>query len=104
MEQGSLFDWRGDDAESRFRSFHEKHPEVYAHLVDLCRRWRRNGRDRWSINGCFEVLRWERRIAGLPDPDEEWKLNNNYRSRYARLLMEQEPELEGIFELRVLKT
>ena len=27
-------------------------------------------------------------------------LNNNHESQYARLLMEQEPGLEGMFEVR----
>ncbi len=51
----------------------------------------------------FEVLRWEWTIAGLPDDAEEWKLNNNYTSRYARLIMDENPLLVGLFELRELK-
>lgn len=88
--------------EQRFWEFHTKHPDVYEQLVDLCREWRRAGRGRWSIKGAFEVLRWQRHIDGLPDEHEAWKLNNNYHSRYARLLMEQNPDLEGLFELREL--
>jgi hypothetical protein len=30
----------------------------------------------------------------------DFKLNNNYRAHYARLIMHQEPDLDGIFELR----
>ena len=52
----------------------------------------------------FEVLRWEWIIRGLPDTAEEFKLNNNYTSRYARLIMESEPGLEGVFETRRLTT
>ena len=37
---------------------------------------------------------------GTNDPASEFKLNNNYRSFYSRLLMEQEPELAGYFETR----
>jgi len=46
------------------------------------------------------VLRWER--AMKTTDQTEWKLNNNYTSRYARLIMEQEPDLEGFFVTRGL--
>lgn len=97
--------WDDDSDESidaRFRKFHAAHPEVYEHLRDLCFQWRESTGSPWSIKGAFEVLRWERHIKGLPDPEEDFKLNNNYHSRYARLLMESEPALDGLFELRRL--
>lgn len=90
-------------AERKFWLFHFQHPEVYTHLCVLCREWLNvRGRARWSINGAFEVLRWQRYVRGLPDPNEDWKLNNNYRSRYARLMMEQEADLTDFFEIREL--
>jgi hypothetical protein len=48
------------------------------------------------------VLRWEWQGA-TTDPNAEWKLNNNYRSRFARLIMDNEPDLAGVFETRELK-
>ena len=85
-----------------FEAFHVKHPEVYTGLVRLARQGIAANRSRLGIGQLFEVLRWSWRIAGLPDEDEAWKLNNNYRSRYARLIMEQEPDLDDIFETREL--
>lgn len=90
--------------DERFWRFHQHHPEVYEELVTLCRKWRRRNRQPWSIKGAFEVLRYEWRVDGLPDEHEAFKLNNNYTSRYARLLMEMNPDLEGLFELRELHT
>lgn len=87
----------------RFEAFHNEHPEVFDELRALCRRWLERGRARWSIWSAFAVLRWERRLAGLPAPDELYKLNNNYTGYYARKLMEEDPSLEGIFELRRMK-
>lgn len=49
------------------------------------------------MKGVFEVLRWEWSIS-MTDPD--FKLNNIYTSRYARLLMQKHPELEDFFETR----
>lgn len=53
---------------------------------------------------CMRHYSAARHMRGLPDPDEQWKLNNNFTSRYARLLLENEPELEGLFEIRSLRS
>lgn len=89
----------GNIAEA-FRTFHRAHPEVYGLLVSLAREARRSGVDRYSIGALYEVARWKMRIAKTGD----FKLNNNYRSRYARLIMVQEPDLDGFFSVRDLKT
>lgn len=47
----------------------------------------------------FERMRWEYLISTT---DVEFKLNNNYTSRMARLAMDTYPSLRGFFELRVL--
>jgi hypothetical protein len=58
---------------------------------------RRRGREKWGIAGIFEVLRWNRAMqTDAPD----YKLCNTHRAFYARMLMEQEPELRGFFDLR----
>ena len=100
MEEMSLF---GDDTiQYQFERFHGNHPEVYDALRALAYRAKDRGRTKLSIKMLFEVVRWEWTISGLPDESELWKLNNNYHSRYARLLMRQDPALAGIFETRVL--
>ena len=87
-----------------FIAFHSAHPGVYAELVRICRTYRQHRPGiRWSIDAAYEVLRWERMMADLPDENEDFKLNNNYRSRYARLIMEREPDLADIFETRSLR-
>lgn len=90
--------------DERFDRFHAAHPEVYRELRRLAHQARNAGRTRIGMKQLFEVLRWERMLAGLPDETEGWKLNNSYSSRYARLLMDREPELAGMFEIRELKT
>ena len=93
-----------DTIQTQFERFHHAHPEVLHHLVRLAWQAHRRGRTHIGIGQLFEVLRWERMIAGLPDEGEAFKLNNNYRSRYARLIMVRYPELDGMFETRELKT
>ena len=89
--------------DAEFAAWRAKHPEAWRELADLCLRWRHYGHTRWSVKAAFEVVRWERAVAGLPAPDEEYKLNNNLTSRVARALMAENPALAGMFELRELR-
>lgn len=86
-----------------FEAFHWRHPAVYSGLVRLARLGLARGHRKLGIGQLYEVLRWEWMIEGLPDGLEGFKLNNNYRSRYARLIMAQEPGLGGVFDTRCLK-
>ena len=87
-----------DRIEREFKDFHAEHPEVYWELVKLARTWQANGSAKLGIATLFEVLRWNSYIN--PAKDSGYKLNNNYRALYARLIMDQEQDLKGIFELR----
>lgn len=88
--------------EYAFLEFHRANPWVYVELVRLTRELVAVGHHKVGIGMLFEVLRWEhhRRTA---DPGSEFKLNNNYRSRYARLIMDSERDLRGVYEIRELK-
>jgi hypothetical protein len=88
--------------EQRFERFHADNPWVYERLRALALDMVRKGHKRVGIGMLFEVLRWQ--YARVTVSDDGLKLNNNLRSRYARLLMEREPELADAFETRTLKT
>jgi len=82
----------------RFVDFHTKSPDVYHALVTLARQWLLNtGRKKLGIKTLFERARWE---LALTTSDPDFKLNNNYAPYYARLIMHQEPDLDGMFDLR----
>ena len=85
--------------EEKFLEFHAKHPEVYAALSRFAHQWRdRKGPDaRLGIKMVIERVRWE---LALGARDETPRLNNNHSAFYARLLMAQEPALEGMFMLK----
>lgn len=89
---------------ARFHAYHKANPHVYRTLVTMCRKWRsRHGREaKLSIKTLFEVMRWEFNMSIKPGA-EPWKLNNDFTSHYARLIMDCNPDLEGIFELREQK-
>lgn len=89
--------------ERRFWAFHTAHPEVYRELAGLARQAVAAGRQRLGVKMLFEVVRWNRSLAGLPAEGEDFKLNNDYSSRYARLLMERETDLADLFLVRELR-
>lgn len=87
-----------------FEDFHADNPHVYDSLVRLARKARVRGHRRIGIELLFAVLRWERMMA-VNDPSQgTFKLNDHYTSRYARLIMEREPDLDGMFVTRTLRS
>ena len=89
--------------QEQFEAFHEANPHVYAALVRLARGLVARGRSHVGIGQLFEVLRWSYSMTTV-DPSADLKLNNNYRSRYARLIESSEPDLDGLFEKRRLRS
>jgi hypothetical protein len=107
MPAGSLFKppttYPTGTLTDRFLTFHDAHPEVYEALLSLALEAKQAGRDKASIKMMYEVVRWQRYIGGQPN-EGDFRLNNDFHSRFARLLMLEHPELDGLFELRELHT
>lgn len=96
-----FIDARDRTIQERFEDFHQRHPEVLAKLVELAREVKTRGK-RCGIRTLWEKMRWAFEIER--DADDEWKLNDHYHSRFARLIVETHPdEFDGFFELRQLK-
>jgi len=91
-----------ESIERRFRQFHQQNPCVYQLLVQLAREAKRQGRSRIGVKMLWEVVRWNL-SKDLPN-DQVYKLPNDYHSRYARLIMAQEKDLDKIFEVRPLRS
>ena len=68
-------------------------------LVHLARDMRGTGRRTVGIAMLWEVLRWQH-TRNTRDGHSEFKLNNSYRAHYARRIMDEHPDLAGIFNLR----
>jgi hypothetical protein len=86
----------------RFDKFHSNNPEVYNNLVRLAREFRRKGSNhnrKMGIGMLYEVLRWNY-YMNVEAGEEEYKLSNDFRAPYARLIMDQEPDLQDAFNLR----
>jgi hypothetical protein len=82
----------------KFWRYHESNPAIYSVLVAFAREWRsRTGRPRLGINSLIERVRWE---VAVRTNDPEFKINNNTAPWYSRLIMRQEPDLDGLFHTR----
>ena len=113
-DQLELFRAHADGIDAAFFEFHAHNPQVYTLLVKFARQAKAAGRKKFGMKMLFERVRWYQEIE-TNDPTG-LKLNNNYTSRYARLIQQQErcsPEcdgcgdpvcLAGLFEMRELHT
>jgi hypothetical protein len=86
--------------EEAFHQFHRENPEVYEELVSLARELKKRGYQKFGIATIYEVARWRSMLRA--GPEGQFKLNNNYRAYYARLMMRNVAELDGIFDTRTL--
>jgi hypothetical protein len=55
----------------------------------------------YGIAALWEAARYDRSV--MVGPNAGFKLNNDFRSRLARRLMDEHPDLRGFFETRELK-
>lgn len=106
-EQATLFDGARtatklqDSIQERFEKFHAENPHVYEALVERARNYKARGYRYLAIRVLFERQRWEG--GGSKARGQAFKLCNDFHSRYARLIMEQEPDLRGFFATRLTK-
>lgn len=101
--QPSLFD-TPETIEARFQAFHAEHPEVYAKLHKLALRLVQRGYAHLGIGMLWETLRYTTMLGYGPDEHQPYRLNDHFRSRYARMLMDDDPRLAGLFETRTLRS
>ncbi|MCR8573066.1 hypothetical protein [Streptomyces sp. Isolate_219] len=87
--------------QAQFEAFHQLNPWVLRALESLTADYLKHGAARVGIGMLFEVLRW--RYVTATEGDDDFRLNNNYRSRYVRLLIERHPEWAPAFEVRALR-
>ena len=87
-------------AELAFREYNAKHPHVLRLLTEAALEWKAAGYDKCSIDLIHSVVRWR---TAVETHDDTYRLSNNFRPRYARLIMENNPHLNGFFDVRPLR-
>ena len=88
------------EVDKAFWEFHDANPNVYKKLVQMTRDLKAQGHSKVGMQMLFEVIRWK---SMLRTKSNDYKMNNNYGSRYARLIMDNEADLKDIYETRRLK-
>ena len=81
--------------------FIRENPHIWQQFRMLAVKLKAKGIDRYGAKAIWEVLRYELALKTITT-GEKYALNNNYISRFARKLMEEE-DFAGFFELRQLK-
>lgn len=82
-----------------FLIWHRKHPHVWKEVERRFIEKAKNGQMRIGIKEIFEELR---QAIASEKREDDFKLNNNWTSVYARLLAYKYPELSKRLELRTV--
>jgi hypothetical protein len=88
--------------DDKFFEYHEKNPHVFELFVKYAKKVKASGYKHYGMHTIMHRVRWHINID-TEDPDG-YKMDNNYSSRYARLLAKEYPEFEGFFHTRKLAT
>lgn len=81
----------------RFEEYLERNPKLVPALVALARRRIERGAVRLSMKGLYEDIRED---PAYHAEQAGWKLDNTFTADLARLLMKEQPDLLGKFEVR----
>ena len=87
-----------DPLETAFAKFHRDNPLIYTELEKRVLRLADMPKvHRIGIAFVFEAIRYDETVRTQGDA---WKLNNNHRALYARLLLHRQPQLADKLETR----
>lgn len=97
--------------DQRWAEFHRDNPHVLTEMLRLTRARLERGDTRIGVKALWEELRAslaqtaQRREVPYADFEipHDYKLNNDFTAIYARKLIELEPRLDGVIELRARK-
>ena len=85
--------------EAKFKVFHEANPKIYELVKQFTFEVIGTGRNRYSMTGIFERIRWHTTVETHGD---EFKLCQNYFPYYARMFMRDFPKHDGFFKTNAL--
>lgn len=103
MAVATLFDEvaRERSIQESFLAFHRDNPEIFALFHRFAEELRRAGRKRYSADAIIQRIRWHMAVEVVSEDD--FKINDHYSSRYARMLIDVYREFDGFFNLRRLR-
>lgn len=87
--------------DERFEIFDRANPLVWDWFRKFANELREMGRTRISADSILHRCRWE--AISSTRSDDEFKINNDFTSRYARKLIAADGRFSSLFETRCLK-
>lgn len=79
-----------------FKLYDEANPLIYAQFKHFAYQLLESGRHHGGAKQIMERIRWETAISGR----DQFKINNNYATGYAKKLVAEAPRFEGFFSFR----
>jgi len=89
------------DGNEKFWKFHRENPKVYELFKRFAFEAINAGRTRFSADAIWHRIRW---FTTVETNDENFKLNDKYRSYYGRLFVLDFPQHATLFEMRKSKS
>lgn len=86
-----------------FEKFDDENPHIYDMIVRFTQDIQHSGRRKTSISLIIERIRWEV-YTSTTTQDVDFKISNDFRSRYVRKLVEDHPEFREMFVMKELRT
>ena len=84
---------------AQFQKFHSANPQVFSYYVKFADQALQAGRKNFSISLITERVRW---YVNIETTGDDFKINNNHRAYYARML-DEIPRFKGLFRMRLTK-
>lgn len=100
---GKFEEQTGRSIETAFAEFHAKNPIVYDLFKEQVFRAIRKNRSKISSKQIIGYLRWEVSFQ-VDNQKDEFKINDAFTSRYARIFVMEHPQYEDIFNFRELRS
>lgn len=80
-----------------FLEYHEKNPQIWEAFKTYTFKAINRGHTRLSAEFIVNIIRWESKVSAM---DEDFKINNNYKSYYSRFFTNLYPTYKNLFEVR----
>ena len=81
----------------KFKKYHDENRHVYRKFRELAFEMHQTGRERYSAETIINVMRWHHDLSTTGKP---FKISNDFKPLYARLLVNKHPEFEGFFQFK----
>lgn len=82
-----------------FQQYDQENQEIYEAFKEIAMMYIKRKYTHIGAKNVCEVIRWQTMVSG----NDEFKINNNYVSGYARKFEKEYPEYEGIFRKRLCR-